>query len=1076
VTTVAEATTLPWELIRDPKTDTPLPLRARSFVHAHPQAAQVPTIPEMDAGPIRILLVICRPGGRDDVPFRSVASHLVKGLSEDTRTLLQLDVLRPPTFEQLGRILRRAKANGKPYHIVHFDGHGGYVNAAQSGSHSRLLFENPVAGDNRQLVDGTALGKLLAETGVPVLVLNACRSAYANPPPAPVAAESNGDDPHTQVRAFGSLAQEVMDAGAVGVVAMRYNVYVATAAQFVADLYAELIMGRTLGEAVTFCRKQLADNPLRDIAYEPRRLQDWSVPVVYEAAPISIFPAHDTSDVLTIDLNEDQGAPSRANLDPKLPKIPDAGFFGRDETLLALDRAFDTQKIVLLHAYAGSGKTATAAEFARWYALTGGVLGPVLFTSFEQYQPLARVLDRIGDTFGSVLEPTGVHWLALDDELRRNVTMQVLKQIPVLWVWDNVEPVTGFPVGTESAWNKEEQEELSDFLRDCKKTKAKFLLTSRRDERAWLGENLPARITIPPMPMWERLQLARAIAEKHGRRLADVESWLPLLDFTQGNPLTLTVVVGQALRDGLETRGEIKDFVERLRAGEAAFDDEMSEGRSKSLGASLSYAFDHAFSENERRQLALLHFFQGFVDVGTLRLMGGPEFDWCLPEVRGMTREAAITLLDRATEIGLLTAISGGCYTIHPVLPWFFKSLFDKYYAPIGGCEQEMRATRAFVEAMGDLGNYRHLQYHAGYRDVIAALTAEEANMLHARKLARKHGWYRVIGTMQGLHTLYTNTGRRAEWTRLVDEIVPDFVDMETDGPLPGREEKWSIITEYRVRLAREARDLAKAERLQRTCLDWDRKRAASSLAVPPDMLDDDQRHAIQTLASSLEGLGDIQRELKQAECVELYEESLTLRERLGGRVGANTCAFNIGNAYMDIPTLRDLNQAEQWYQRSLELHDAHDRPGQARCLVQLGVVAFERSIEAVTAKELLQHTNNALHRYQQALDMLPPDAVGDLAVLHDQLGTILVISDFDRASLHYREAIRYAEMQDNIYGAAITRHKFALALASAGRFADALDYARAALHNFERYSDGTADEIQRTRESITLIEQAQQD
>ena len=66
--------------------------------------------------------------------------------------------------------------------------------------------------------------------------------------------------------------------------------------------------------------------------------------------------------------------------DPALPATPDAGFWGRDETLLALDRAFDTHPIVLLHAYAGSGKTATAAEFARWYALTGGVEGPVLFT------------------------------------------------------------------------------------------------------------------------------------------------------------------------------------------------------------------------------------------------------------------------------------------------------------------------------------------------------------------------------------------------------------------------------------------------------------------------------------------------------------------------------------------------------------------------------------------------------------------------------------------------------------------------------------------------------------------------
>lgn len=73
-----------------------------------------------------------------------------------------------------------------------------------------------------------------------------------------------------------------------------------------------------------------------------------------------------------------------------LPR-PDVGFFGRDETILALDRAFDSQPIVLLHAYAGSGKTMTAAEFARWYAGTGGLRGPILFTSFEQYKPLAEV-------------------------------------------------------------------------------------------------------------------------------------------------------------------------------------------------------------------------------------------------------------------------------------------------------------------------------------------------------------------------------------------------------------------------------------------------------------------------------------------------------------------------------------------------------------------------------------------------------------------------------------------------------------------------------------------------------------
>jgi hypothetical protein len=232
-------------------------------------------------------------------------------------------------------------------------------------------------------------------------------------------------------------------------------------------------------------------------------------------------------------------------------------------------------------------------------------------------------------------------------------------------------------------------------------TQAKFLLTSRRDERAWLG-GLPRRIQIPPMPMQERVQLARALAEKHGRRITDVQDWRPLLRYTQGNPLTITVLVGQALRDGLKTKKDIEVFVARLRSGEAAFEDEASEGRSKSLVVSLSYGFAHAFSEDERKQLALLHFFQGFVNVDALRLMGSPDTG-NLPTLHSLTRESGIALLDRAAEIGLLTAHGNGYYTIHPALPWYFNDLFTQHYAT---GDERLAATHTFVEAMGELGDY----------------------------------------------------------------------------------------------------------------------------------------------------------------------------------------------------------------------------------------------------------------------------------------------------------------------------------------------------------------------------------
>jgi tetratricopeptide (TPR) repeat protein len=1140
ITDVRQAAAIPWELIRDPKTDTPLALRAQAFVRAQPNPAQRPSLPShpstaplrgsaQDAERVRILLVICRPGGREDVPFRSVASRLLKGLGDEARDLFQLDVLRPPSFEQLGKTLREAKARGEPYHILHFDGHGAYIETPEEvsaadilrrlmplmlsgprqGSHGYLLFENAKAQDNVELVDGPTLGKLLVETDVPVLVLNACRSAHAeaeNPKsqtPKPQEASPNNqlpitdspDDAHAMVRAFGSLAQEVMDAGVAGVVAMRYNVYVVTAAQFVADLYAALAGGQSLGEAVTMGRKQLAAQPLREIAFEPRPLQDWPVPVVYEAAPINLFPktqGRAQGSPLQISLTSNVHASRQIS---NLP-TPDIGFFGRDETLLALDRAFDTQRVVLLHAYAGSGKTTTAAEFARWYAITGGLEGPILFTSFEAYKPLARVLDTIGQVFGEALEGAGVHWLALDDAQRRQVALQVLAQIPVLWVWDNVEPVAGFPAGTTSAWSVAEQKELKDFLLAARNTKAKFLLTSRRDERGWLGE-LPARLTLPPMPMQERVQLARALAEKHGRRLTDVDDWRPLLQFTQGNPLTITVLVGQALREGRKKRAEIEAFVARLRAGEAAFDDEASEGRSKSLGASLGYGFASAFNEDERKQLALLHFFQGFVNVATLLLMDHPENPARLPEVRGLTREAGIALLDRAAEIGLLTAHGGGYYSIHPALPWYFKSLFEEYYSdqlsvkseqsplttvhssPFTVSSSLITATRAFVEALGELGSYYHNEYGAGNRDVISALAAEEANLLHARQLARTHGWWpRVISTMQGLRQLYDHTGRRAEWARLVNEIAPDFVDPATDGPLPGREDDWSLVTEYRVRLAMEARQWAEAERLQRTRVEWERRRAAPALALPPESLDGSQRNAIRSLAVSVEELGHILREQGKPECVAAYEEAIPFYQRIGNRPAEAVTAFNLGHAYMTLPALRDLAQAERWYRRSLEMYEEHQQHDRAQCLGQLGLVARERFKEARAAnkpeEELLQHLNAALQFYQQALALLPPNAVDDLAVTHGSLGNIYSdAGDLENALRHWREAARYFESANNTYYAAQTRCNIAIALANAGRLADAREYAYAALRNFETYGERAAEEIQKTRRVIEMIEEA---
>jgi tetratricopeptide (TPR) repeat protein len=309
----------------------------------------------------------------------------------------------------------------------------------------------------------------------------------------------------------------------------------------------------------------------------------------------------------------------------------------------------------------------------------------------------------------------------------------------------------------------------------------------------------------------------------------------------------------------------------------------------------------------------------------------------------------------------------------------------------------------------------------------------------------------------------------------LVEEIVPDFVDPESDGPLPGREEEWGVVTGYRVLLAREERQWAKAERLQAFCVDWGRQLAAPALARPAGDLESGEQNAIRTFAASLHSLGQIRRELGRADCVPAYEEALEFSERIAERAGAAICAFNLGHAFKDLPALRDLDQTEHWYRRSLELRDERDRLGRGRCAVQLGTVASERFHDALEAggssEELLRYLNEAAGHYHEALILIPADAVNDLAVTHNQLGGIYFrAGDFDRAMQHCRQSIQFKEQTGDLYGASVTRFNAALALLDAGRQADALEYAEAALRGFEPYGAGAAEEIKRARGLIVEL------
>src|SRR5205085_7648869 len=109
--------------------------------------------------------------------------------------------------------------------VLHFDGHGAFPQSA--ATHGVLLFESE--SDEQRLVTGQELGGLIAGKGVPVVLLNACQSGMAHPEAL-----------------YPSVGNELLKAGARGVVAMTYSVYVQTAVRFMARLYEALIAGEEL--------------------------------------------------------------------------------------------------------------------------------------------------------------------------------------------------------------------------------------------------------------------------------------------------------------------------------------------------------------------------------------------------------------------------------------------------------------------------------------------------------------------------------------------------------------------------------------------------------------------------------------------------------------------------------------------------------------------------------------------------------------------------------------------------------------------------------------------------------------
>ncbi|QQZ29827.1 TIR domain-containing protein [Thiothrix subterranea] len=416
-TAASRLQSLPWELLHDGKgyvSDGKYPVRIRRRLPNYDQ--KPPSITQL---PIRILLLSPRPeqAGVGYIDHRASALPLVDGVAT-LGELVQVSVLTPPTLGALEKELRRASEADKPYHVVHFDGHGVYDQQHGLGA---LCFEDPqdsheLKNRRMQLVHADTLAVLLRDYRIPLVFLEACQTAQTDTDPS------------------ASVAAKLLEEGIASVVAMTHSVLVATARRFVTQFYRTLAEGQRIGKAMLAGQTEL----MRDTFRLPiagagdLHLQDWFVPILYqEQHDPQLFARLPSATAQLMTAQQHQTRLGR------LPEPPPHSFIGRSRELLQVERLLEQQPYAVLRGQGGAGKTTLAVELAQWL-VQGRRFERCAFVSVEQYTHPDYVLEQLLQQLVNANHNFAAEY-ASDTDRALQVIRRVLENERVLIVVDNVE-------------------------------------------------------------------------------------------------------------------------------------------------------------------------------------------------------------------------------------------------------------------------------------------------------------------------------------------------------------------------------------------------------------------------------------------------------------------------------------------------------------------------------------------------------------------------------------------------------------------------------------------------------------
>ncbi|MDE7176349.1 MAG: tetratricopeptide repeat protein [Lachnospiraceae bacterium] len=966
---------------------------------------------------IHILYVIPRPYGENDVSYNVLANSLM-GYIKKSSLPVAVDILRPPTFDQLRKVLYEHPGY---YHIVHFDGHGGYgevmdkpaenLYAAPEG---RLVFESE--NGEPDPIDTRLLAQLLAEYNIPFMVMNACQSGMI---------DGQAQDP------FASVAAGLLRAGVRSVVAMGYSLYVSGAKTFIPAFYERLFSTGVVSEAVRAGRGKMLQQPKRDCIVGQLPLQDWVVPVLYqqmssESVVLPKIRTAERSDEEALSIPED------ARVDG------DYGFIGRGRDIQRLERAMirQPQAAILIHGQAGVGKTSLAKGFLHWLSQSGGLRREVFWFNFQEIHSaeyvINRVLDQLADT-------SALAWPA--EEKQKNLT-RLLRDKPCLLVWDNFESASGIE-GTEiqPQLSTEDREILARLLKELRTGKTKVLITSRSEE-AWLSIPICYRLPLGGLTGEDLWEYCNAVVGDLGLTLdRSNETYVKILDKLCGNPLAIRSILlrlrnssAEQLLVDLESNFEGMEGDESTRRLQAAY---------AVFGSSLTEKYLPVL------RMTGLHEFHAKADCvkSMLDTVGCPvEVDMV---------NACYHILENA---GFCTHIGQNVYQLHPVLRGYLLRQMP--------ASEPMQ--RAFVNIMGSLANALNgkplYQVNATYQINIV-------NFYYARQLAKAQNRdidYIVLTQSLAYHAeemrcfaeakkLYLALAEKAEFSKNGEAASNayyqlgkialeqrDFAVAEdwfkkslTIKEKQGNEHDAALIYHALGIIAEEQRDFAVAEAQFKKSLTIEEKQdndygpaltyyelgiiaqeqrdfVAAEAWLQKALVIFEKQGNDQDVARIYYALGMIARKQRDFIVAEnWYKKALVIEEKQGNEYDAASIYHALG---MIAEEQRDFAGAENWYKKALMIFEKQGNEYSAAITYHhLGCITQEQR-DYATAEAWLQ---KALVIFEKK------DSEYDKAIVYHELGIIAQKQrDLQGAEVWYKKALAIKEKQHDEHSAASTYYQ----------------------------------------------------